>query len=158
VLVRIFRHRFKGDIPHPNNARILIVGLQVLDELNPPMKVLGRFLRTWGDCEKTKAKYSSASSIPLSADGRNSADISLSLSRRLIDVVKFKNILNIEAGMEMIALGMVISSEVRIKDISVITLIYFLSIRTVGSSRKWLGTSNTSYRGLALYYNFSAVS
>ena len=37
----------------------------------------------------------------------------MTLSRRLISVVKIKNIFNIEAGLEMIALAMAISSEVQ---------------------------------------------
>lgn len=44
--------------------------------------------------------------------GRNNADIAFNLSRRLITVNKFKNILYIESGLEMVALAMAISSEV----------------------------------------------
>jgi hypothetical protein len=40
------------------------------------------------------------------------SDIAWNISKRLIAVVKVKSILNIEAGLEMIALGMAISSEV----------------------------------------------
>jgi hypothetical protein len=38
--------------------------------------------------------------------------IALKLSKRLIGVAKVKNVLHIEAGLEMIALAMAISSEV----------------------------------------------
>ena len=49
------------------------------------------------------------------SDSKHPADVALpvTLSRRLISVVKIKNILNIEAGLEMIALAMAISSEVQ---------------------------------------------
>lgn len=40
--------------------------------------------------------------------------MALSLSRRLISVFNVKKILNIEAGLEMIALGMTICSEVAV--------------------------------------------
>ena len=48
-----------------------------------------------------------------SDEGRNAASIALAISQRLIVVVKFKNILYIEAGLEMLALAMDIFSEVR---------------------------------------------
>jgi len=48
----------------------------------------------------------------LSSDGKDLAGVALTLSKRLITVAKGKNILNIEAGLEMIALGMTICSEV----------------------------------------------
>ena len=50
--------------------------------------------------------------MPSYVNGQNPADITLTLSRRLITVVRVKNILHIEAGLEMIALAMAISSEV----------------------------------------------
>jgi hypothetical protein len=89
--------------------------LKILDELNPPTKILGRFLRFWRDREKTKAEFeSSHHSAMFSVDRlQGHAHVALRLSKRLVDVYKFKNILNIEAGMEMIALAMVITSEVR---------------------------------------------
>jgi hypothetical protein len=74
--------------------------------------VLEKFLKTWGDREKTRAQYSSEATHLSSYDGRDPAGVVLALSRRLITVFKSKNILNIEAGMEMIALAMAISSEV----------------------------------------------
>jgi hypothetical protein len=73
--------------------------------------VLERFLKTWGEREKTRAQYSSDATQSLS-ERNDAAGIALILSRRLITVVNAKNILNIEAGMEMIALAMAISSEV----------------------------------------------
>jgi hypothetical protein len=74
---------------------------------------LNKFLKTWGEREKTRAQYSCEATHPLS-DRKDPAAVALSLSRRLITVFKAKNILNIEAGMDMIALAMAISSEVRI--------------------------------------------
>ena len=93
-----------------------LLDFQILEELNPPTKVLGKFLRTWGGREKAKAQYSQRA---LPVNENEPADIALTLSRRLIAVVKVKNILNIEAGLEMIALAMTISSEVRIFDMMV---------------------------------------
>jgi hypothetical protein len=85
---------------------------QLLEELTPPTKLLTRFLKTWGDREPTRAQYAGSGSTPSFANGQDHADVALAISRQLIDVVKVKKILNIEAGLEMIALAMAISSEV----------------------------------------------
>jgi hypothetical protein len=53
---------------------------------------------------------------PSTIEGKNPADVALTLSRRLIAVAKVKNILHVEAGLEMIALAMAISSQVLIVD------------------------------------------
>lgn len=82
-----------------------------MDCINPPTKILEKFLKTWSEREKTRAQYSNETTC-ISFDGKDPADASLALSRRLITVIKAKNIVNIEAGMDMIALGMAISSEV----------------------------------------------
>lgn len=86
----------------------------MLEDLNPPTKVLEKFLKTWGDREKTKVQYF-GNGLTDSSDWKDPASITLTLSRFLITVVGAKNVLNIEAGLEMIALGMAISSEVRSK-------------------------------------------
>jgi hypothetical protein len=86
--------------------------LQIVEELNPPTKLIGRFLKTWVDREKKLANYNTIPPTTSSAGPRDPAGIALSLSRRLIAVVKVKNILNIESGLEMIALAMAISAEV----------------------------------------------
>jgi hypothetical protein len=83
-----------------------------LDDLNPPTKVLVKFLKSWGDREKTRAQYIN-NGPTTSSDWKDPAGVALSLSRRLITVDKAKKVLNIEAGLELIALGMAISSEVR---------------------------------------------
>jgi len=82
----------------------------MLDIINPPTKLLAKFLKTWAEREKTRTQYFSFS--PSLSDRKDPAGIALTLSRRLISVVKAKNVLNIEAGLEMIALAMAISSEV----------------------------------------------
>jgi hypothetical protein len=79
----------------------------------PPSKVLRKFLKTWGDRQTTRTQYFETLSTPSSINEQDHADVVLTISRRLIDVVKVKNILHIEAGLEMIALAMAISSEVR---------------------------------------------
>lgn len=83
-----------------------------MDELNPPIKLLGRFLKTWGEREKILAQYSTTAPTSSSLDGQDAAGVALALSRRLIAVVKVKDIVNVETGLEMIALGMAICSEV----------------------------------------------
>ena len=75
------------------------------------MKVLEKFLKTWGDCKRTKLQYFSNRPTKAS-DWKDLAAITLTLSRKLITVVRAKSVLNIEAGLEMIALAMAISSEV----------------------------------------------
>lgn len=82
-----------------------------MEELSPPTKVVVKFLRTWADRDKTMLDYSHSSSGSTSLDGQ--AKIALSLSRRLNHVLKVKKLLAIESGLEMIALAMIISSEVR---------------------------------------------
>jgi hypothetical protein len=86
---------------------------QILDELNPPTKVLGKFLRTWGDREASRSYYSQTGLNSSTTDLGNTAEVALNLSRRLIAVVKVRNAVNIEAGLEMLALAIAISTEVR---------------------------------------------
>ena len=92
-----------------------LTGFQILDELNPPTKVMAKFLKTWRDQEKNWFEYTKMGPSFSISDSKHPADVALpvTLSRRLILVVKIKNILNIEAGLEMIALAMAISSEVQ---------------------------------------------
>jgi hypothetical protein len=72
--------------------------------------VLGKFLRTWRDCEKTLAQYSDKTPIRSSSvDVHDPADVSLAPPRQLISI---KNTLHIEAKLEMIALVVAIFSEV----------------------------------------------
>lgn len=82
---------------------------------------MDKFLRTWGERDKQRTQYAITSSADYqpnpnqtssSFDDQNKLDVALSLSKRLIGAVKVKNVLNIEAGLEMIALAMAISSEV----------------------------------------------
>lgn len=81
-----------------------------MDDLNPPTKVLNKFLKTWGELEKTAQVFSNGSTS--SSDWKDPAAVALSLSQRLITVVEAKSVLKIEAGLEMVALAMAISSEV----------------------------------------------
>lgn len=84
---------------------------QLLDDLNPPTKIVGRFLKTWRDRHQYRSQYSQTPSLSNKAL-EDAAGHALTLSRRLIGIFKLKRILNIEAGLEMIALAMTISSEV----------------------------------------------
>jgi hypothetical protein len=81
--------------------------------MNPPTKIVRKFLKTWGDRDQTRSQYSLNSQLSASKDGQqDAAGVALALSRRLIGILKVKKILNIEAGLEMMALAMNISSEV----------------------------------------------
>ena len=83
----------------------------MLDDLNPPTKVLENFLKTWEEHKRTELQYFSNGPTE-SSDWNDPAAMVLTLSRWLITVVKAKKVLNIKAGFEMIALRMAISSEV----------------------------------------------
>lgn len=97
----------------PKSAFLLsLTGFQILEELNPPTKVVAKYLRTWRDREKNRFEYSKMGPSSSISDGAHPADVALTLSRRLVSVVRVKNMLHIEAGLEMIALAMAISSEV----------------------------------------------
>ena len=82
-------------------------------------------MKTWGNRENTRTKYSQIA-VASSSDGQDAAGIALTLSRRLITVVNVKNIHHIEAGLEMIALAMAISSEVRVVNLFKILWFIFL--------------------------------
>jgi hypothetical protein len=119
---------------------------QILDEINPPTKLLGKFLRTWEEREKKIAQYSIIAPPSSSVDGQEPADVALALSKRLIAAVKVKNILNIETGLEMIALAIAISSEVCI--VAILTNlkkpIRFISLRMMVYFQKNHSTSEMS--------------
>ena len=66
----------------------------------------------WGDHQTTKDRYLESDPTASCINTQDPANIALNISRHLIDVVKFKSILHIEAGLEMIVLAMTISSEV----------------------------------------------
>ena len=66
-------------------------------------------MKTWRDRERTRAHYSQKGPTPQSVDP---ASIALTVSKQLIAVFKNKKLLNIEAGLEMIALGTIICSMV----------------------------------------------
>lgn len=104
--------------------------------------MLERFLKTWEEREKSRAQYSSEARNS-SFDGKDPGAVALALSRRLITVVKAKNILNIEAGMEMIALAMAISSEVRYDFFLFLNRTNLPFKRIMGCFRKWLQMSKS---------------
>lgn len=80
--------------------------------MNPPTKIVRKFLKTWGDRDQTRSQYSVSGQLSGSTNGEeDAAGVALTLSRRLIEIMKVKKILNIEAGLEMMALGVTISSE-----------------------------------------------
>jgi hypothetical protein len=60
----------------------------------------------------TRAQYSQRGATLPSVDREDPAGIALAMSKRLIAVFKNKRILNIEVGLEMMALAMVICSMV----------------------------------------------
>lgn len=67
-------------------------------------------MKTWGDRETTRAQYSQKGPTSPSVDGRDPVDVALNVSKRLISVFKRKKALNIESGLEMMALGVIICS------------------------------------------------
>ena len=85
---------------------------QILEELKPPTKIVRKFLKTWRNREKTRAQYSHTKKASLTEDRVDLANITLTLSTQLIAAFKVKNIINIEAGLTLIALAVVICSEV----------------------------------------------
>ena len=89
----------------------------MLDELNPPTKLVGKFLRTWGEREKQRAEFYQSSITTSNINIEEPAHVALNLSRRLMNGARVKSILHIEAGIEMLALAMLISSEVHYHDI-----------------------------------------
>lgn len=84
----------------------------MLEELNPPTKVIRKFLKAWRDSEVMRSHNSHKDQSPPSVDGPDPAGIALSVSKRLIALFKKKRVLNIAAGLEMIAFGMTICSMV----------------------------------------------
>jgi hypothetical protein len=82
-----------------------------LEDVIPPTKLLEKFLKIWGEREKTRAQYISNGPTS-SSDLKDPAGVALTLSRRLIAILGEKKIVNIEAGLVLIALGLAISSEV----------------------------------------------
>jgi hypothetical protein len=98
---------------------------------------LGNFLKTWGERKNARAMFSESGSSSSSVNGKDPAGIALSLLRRVVAVGKMKKILNIEAGLDMIALGIAICSEVGVfKFIWNIHASFFL-IRIMGCFRNW---------------------
>jgi len=98
---------------------------------------LGTFLKTWRDSQTTRAQYSETVPTPSPVNGQDNGDIVLGISRRLIDVVKVRNIVHIEAGMQMMALALSISSEVCNVD-SFKVMNFYLFLRTAGCFLSWL--------------------
>jgi hypothetical protein len=98
---------------------------------------LGTFLKTWRDSQTTRAQYSETVPTPSSVNGQDHADIVLGISRRLMHVVKVRNIVHIEAGMQMMALALSISSEVCNVD-SFKVMNFYLFLRTTGCFLSWL--------------------
>lgn len=86
---------------------------QLLDDMHPPTKIVRKFLKTWADRDQTWSRYSASAQLS-GSDHRqeDAAGVALTLSRRLIAIMKAKKLLNIEAGLEIMALGVTIASEV----------------------------------------------
>jgi hypothetical protein len=104
----IYRHRLKGKVIL-DESHIMYNNFQVLEDINPPTKLLGKFVRTWKVRNDARSQY--IQTMPSSV-GQDRAGVALLLSRQLIAVVKVKNLLHIEAGLQMMALAMSFSSEV----------------------------------------------
>lgn len=72
-----------------------------------------KFLQTWGDRKQTWTDYTvSGEQSPSKESQKDTAGLALSLSRRLFGILKMKKIHNLEAGLEIMALGLTMCSEV----------------------------------------------
>jgi hypothetical protein len=86
---------------------------QLLDDLSPPTRILRKFLKTWADREETRSAYALTAQQSVSNKVQaDAAEVALTLSRRLIAILRAKKVMNMEAGLEMMALAITISSEV----------------------------------------------
>jgi len=72
---------------------------------------LKKFLNTWQDHQSTRAQSLERNPTVSSINTEDRADVMLQISRRLVDVSKLKNLLCIEAGLEMVALAMAILAQ-----------------------------------------------
>lgn len=96
-----------------------------------------KFQRTWGRHKESKAEYFQTKPSTIE---RDPAGVALTLSMRLISVVKVKNIVHIESGFVMMALAMALSSEVSDIDGFKELWLNFIILRMVGSFQKQLTT------------------
>lgn len=94
-------------------------------------------MKTWRVRKEARAEYSHTATTPSTVDGGGVAGVALTLSKRLIAVVKVKDVLHIETGLEMIALVMAISSEVRNIDSFQGLSFSSLSIRIMEYFQNW---------------------
>jgi hypothetical protein len=78
-----------------------------------------------GERHRIRAQYTETTPTSQAPDSQQPADLALKLSRRLIAVMKLKSIINIEAGLAMIALAMSISSQVGDRSFKKIAVIDF---------------------------------
>ena len=83
----------------------------MLEDLSPLTKLLKKFLKTWAEVQTTQAQFLETVHAASSITTQDQANIALKISEQLINVMRFKNILHIEVGLEMIVLAMTISSQ-----------------------------------------------
>jgi hypothetical protein len=69
-------------------------------------------MKTWAT-RKNKSQYYRNNTPASSSDGMDPIGVALTLSRRMLSILKEKRIINIQAHLEMIALGITMCSEVR---------------------------------------------
>jgi hypothetical protein len=91
---------------------LLIWDVQILEELYPATKFIGKFLKTWSVGESTRSQNHCIQPTSTFLDGQDSASIALTMFKCLIATSKNKRVLSIEAGPEMVALGLIICSMV----------------------------------------------
>ena len=68
-------------------------------------------MKTWA-ARNNKGQYYPNDPTVSSLDGKDTIGVALTLSRRMVSILKQKRIINIEAHFQMIALGLTICSEV----------------------------------------------
>ena len=81
-------------------------------------------MKVWA-ARKNKNQFYHNNTSTSTLDETDPVGVALTLSRRMVSILKEKRIINIEANLEMIALGMTICSEVRLFYIYLNHLIFF---------------------------------
>jgi hypothetical protein len=86
------------------------------------------------------AQYSQCPSSSSSIGSTDTAGIAFTLTKRLIAVSKLKKVINLEAGLEMIALGIAICSQVCLynMNLNISGYIFFARMAVFFQRRLWI--------------------
>lgn len=117
------------------------------------MKTTRRFVKAWRHREATMALSFKQGATSPSVDGEDPAGVALTMSKRLIAIFKAKKVLNIEAGLEMMALGIIICSMVSHFAISSNDFVLFCSHKNGGRFPEAAGDVKTLLRRFVFRYH-----